>query len=66
LHRAGQIAIYEARMAGEPVNVTPMDRLLLRPGEILPLLLPAGRYDVSVWTEKEGWSSALPLAVAPN
>jgi hypothetical protein len=66
LHRTGQVAIYEARMAGEPANVTPMDRLLLRPGEILPLLLPAGRYDVSVWTEKEGWSSALPLAVAPN
>jgi hypothetical protein len=40
-----------------------MERLLLRPGEDLPLLLPPGRYDLWVWTEKEGWSQSVALAV---
>jgi hypothetical protein len=63
LRRPGQIAIYEARPAGEHVHTTPMERLLLRPGEDLPLLLPPGRYDLWVWTEKEGWSQSVALAV---
>lgn len=64
LQRPGQIAVFEARPAGERTDSTPMDRLLLKPGENLPLLLPPGRYDLSVWTEKDGWSASLPLRVA--
>jgi hypothetical protein len=64
LRRADQIAVYEARPAGERGDSTPMERLLLRPDENLPLLLPPGRYDLSVWTEKDGWSPIVPLEVA--
>jgi hypothetical protein len=63
LRRPDQLAIYEARPAREHVHTTPVERLLLRPGEDLPLLLPPGRYDLSVWTEKEGWSPEVPLTV---
>ena len=66
LRRAGHFSVYEARPAGERVDSTPMDRLLLRPGENLPLLLPPGRYDLSVWTERDGWSAAQTLVVAAN
>jgi hypothetical protein len=66
LRRTDQIAVYDARPVGEPLNSVPMDRILLRPGETLPLLLPPGRYDVSVWTEKEGWSPVAPLTVAAH
>ena len=63
LRRLDQIAVYEARPAGERTDSVPMDRLLLRPAENLPLLLPPGRYDVSVWTEKDGWSDNVTIAV---
>jgi hypothetical protein len=66
LRRSGEIAVYEARPSGERGDSTPMDRLLLRPGETLPLLLPPGRYDVSAWTEKDGWSPIVPLSVAAH
>lgn len=66
LLRTDQVAVYDARPVGEPLNSVPMDRVLLRPGETLPLLLPAGRYDVSIWTEKDGWSATTPLTVAAN
>ncbi len=66
LRRPDQIAVYEARPAGERGDSTPMDRVLLRPGETLPLLLPPGRYDVSAWTQKDGWSAVVPLTVAAN
>src|SRR5690606_4796172 len=35
--------LIEARYESEPVDTVPMDRLLLNPGERLPLLLRAGR-----------------------
>jgi hypothetical protein len=63
LWRQDQIAIYEVRRAGEPAEATPIERLLLRPGENLPLLLPPGSYTASVWTEKEGWSASTPIVV---
>ena len=36
--------IVEARYAGEPIDAVPIDRVMLWPGESLPLLLPAGSY----------------------
>jgi len=64
LRRPGEAAIYEARAESEPDTAVPFDRLLLRPGEDLPLLLPPGRYRVTVWTAKTGWSAAIPLSVS--
>lgn len=39
-----EAVVIEARPDDTPVDIVPMDRLLLRPGETLPLLLPPGRY----------------------
>lgn len=42
----GERMIIEARPAGESLAVVPTDRLLLLPGERLPMLLPPGRYRI--------------------
>ncbi len=38
--------VIEAFAWGEPFEAVPVDRLYVEPGEVLPLLLPAGRYRV--------------------
>ena len=55
--------IYKTHLAGEPDTAVPMDMLLVRPGEDLPLLLPPGRYRLSAWTANSGWSGDMPLTV---
>ena len=45
--------LIEARRAGDEDVVVPMDRLYLRPGEVLPLLLPEGAYEVRSF-DKDG------------
>jgi hypothetical protein len=52
--RAENVLI-EARLAGAEPDIVPADRILLRPGEALPLLLPPGRYRV------EGFTQAGPI-----
>jgi hypothetical protein len=42
--------ILEARLRGTPLTEVPVDRLFLRPGEQLPLLLPPGAYRVDGFT----------------
>ena len=42
LRPAGKPVLVEARRPGEGDEVTPSDRLYLRPREVLPLMLPAG------------------------
>lgn len=51
--------IFEARYANEPDEAVPVDRILVRPGEDIPLLLPAGRYRVEAWTPSAGWSRSV-------
>ena len=36
--------IVEARLADEPLDAVPIDRVMLWPGETIPLLLPAGSF----------------------
>ncbi|MEM9055510.1 MAG: hypothetical protein AAGB16_09310 [Pseudomonadota bacterium] len=43
--------IIEARRPDEPDLAVPEDRILLMPGESLPLLLPPGEYAVTGWTK---------------
>lgn len=43
--------IVEARFADEPIEAVPVDRLLLAPGEDVPLLLPPGQFRVTVFFE---------------
>ncbi|MGH1422338.1 MAG: hypothetical protein ACRBEQ_11010 [Hyphomonas sp.] len=46
-----QPVIIEARRADDPEISVPEDRLLLLPGDNLPLLLPAGSYRIEGWTK---------------
>jgi hypothetical protein len=63
LRRPTQRAVYEARVAGESAEATPKDRLLVEPGETLKLLLPPGKYHLTVWTEAEGAAAPTTLDV---
>jgi hypothetical protein len=55
--------IVEARLAEEPDESVPVDRLLLRPGETLPLLLATGRYRIESWTQEHGYSAPVEISV---
>ncbi|MBL8559952.1 MAG: hypothetical protein JNM47_14610 [Hyphomonadaceae bacterium] len=64
LRQPGARTIIEARYANEPDDAVPVDRVLVDPGEDIPLLLPPGRYKVRGWTGSGGWSEAVALTVA--
>lgn len=55
--------IVEARIASEPDDAVPVDRVLLRSGETLPLLLAPGVYRIESWTQEGGWSAPVELSV---
>ncbi|MBB6251602.1 hypothetical protein [Nitrospirillum iridis] len=40
--------VVEARKPGQPADTVPYDRLFLRTGEVLPLYLPPGRYELTL------------------
>lgn len=46
--------IIEARLHGEPLDSVPSDRVMLWPGETLPLLLAPGNYDIVSFKEPGG------------
>ena len=50
LAEAGRVII-EARAPGEDLEMIPVERLMLYPGETLPLLLPEGEWVLTAWTE---------------
>lgn len=56
--------LVEARRAGVPHDAVPTDRIMLWPGEIRPLLLPAGKYDISSYFEKSGKQETTVIDVA--
>ena len=43
--------IIEARAPGEDFEMIPVERLMLYPGETLPLLLPEGEWVLTAWTQ---------------
>lgn len=47
---AGQPVLVEARRDGDPALAIPEDRLMLFPGDRLPLVLPPGDYRIEAWT----------------
>lgn len=63
LKRADERVIVEARSADEPADAVPADRVLIDPGEDVPLLLAPGRYKVRAWREDGTVSQDLPLIV---
>jgi hypothetical protein len=56
-------SIVEARHASEPADAVPIDRLLVAPGEALPLLLKPGKYRIEAWTRETGWSGPVDILV---
>jgi len=56
-----QRVIVEVRRYDEPLDAVPVDRLLLRPGESLPLVLPDGKFRISSY--EEGADSYKEIAV---
>ena len=56
-------SLVEARYAGEPPDAIPVERLLLRPGERLPLLLPAGSLRLTQYFEDGAAPRSLVLNV---
>jgi hypothetical protein len=56
LRRPGERMLVEAYRADEPDQAVPADRILIDPGEDLPLLLPSGRYRVRARTVNGRWS----------
>jgi hypothetical protein len=59
----GQRTLIEARFESEPADTIPLDRLLLWPGERLPLLLPAGKIRIQQYFEDRGSPRTLVLNV---
>jgi hypothetical protein len=55
--------LVEARHADEPPDAIPVDRLLLRPGERMPLLLPAGSLRLTQYYEDGAAPRSLILNV---
>lgn len=48
---ADERVVVEARAPDDPADEVPVDRLLLYPGESMPLLLPPGRWRLTGWRE---------------
>jgi hypothetical protein len=48
--------------AGEG-GAVPVDRVLIRSGETLPLLLASGRYRAEAWAREHGWSAPVSIVV---
>lgn len=54
---ANEPIIVEARPVGTLLQIVPTDRLYLKPGEQLPLLLAPGQYRVDAWTASGPFNS---------
>jgi hypothetical protein len=55
--------VVEARFANEPDEAVPADRILVRPGEDVPLLLPPGDFRIEAWTSSSGWSRSVHMSI---
>lgn len=55
------MVLVEARRSGDPDAAVPEDRLMLFPGDRLPLILPPGDYRIEAWTRNG--PVAAPVAV---
>ncbi|MDX2235608.1 MAG: hypothetical protein NW200_14010 [Hyphomonadaceae bacterium] len=65
LQRANERIIVEARAFSDPPDAVPADRVLVDPGESIPLLLAPGRYKARAWTQDGKVSPDVTLTVRP-
>jgi hypothetical protein len=59
-----QRVIVEARAPQDAIDEVPVDRLLLYPGESLPLLLPPGRWRLTAWTRDGALGDSVTVEAA--
>jgi hypothetical protein len=57
--------LVEARRLDEPDLAVPEDRLLLLPGDRLPLILPPGAYRIEAWTREGPLGGPVRVTVSP-
>ena len=57
--------LVEARRLNEPDLAVPEDRLLLLPGDRLPLILPPGEYRIEAWTRDGPLNAPVRVQVSP-
>ena len=62
LRRADARVIVEARSADQSIDAVPADRILVDPGEAIPLLLAPGRYEARAWIDG-AWSDDVAVTV---
>lgn len=60
----GEPVILEVRREGETPLAVPEDRVLLLPGDDLPLLLPPGRYRIEGWTRAGALAGPVVVVVS--
>ena len=58
--------IVEARFLDEPIDAVPIDRVMLWPGESLPLLLPAGSYLIVGFHEGSDEQPSIRIDIGPE
>jgi hypothetical protein len=63
LRRPAERMLFEAHAASEPDDAVPIDRVLIDPGESLPLLLPSGSYRVRARGAHGPWSPPFSIHV---
>lgn len=61
---SGDPVLVEARRVGDPVLAVPEDRLMLLPGDRLPLRLPPGSYRIEAWTEEGPVDAPVSMSVS--
>lgn len=61
---SGESVLVEARRVGDPVLAVPEDRLMLLPGDRLPLRLPPGSYRIEAWTEEGPVDAPVSMTVS--
>ncbi|HBU61547.1 MAG TPA: hypothetical protein DEB67_03865 [Oceanicaulis sp.] len=57
--------IIEARAPGEDLGMIPVERLMLYPGERLPLMLPEGDWVLTAWTPEGSFRDPVEVTVPP-
>lgn len=57
------LVVIEARRPGEDEGAVPVERLYLRPGERIPLMLPQGRFEISSFDKKGRVTGPVSLTV---
>lgn len=62
LKRADERVVVEARLAGDPADAVPADRLLVDPGEDIPLLLAPGAYKARAFVDG-AWTGDIAMTV---